>query len=188
VQSTTQDEERHGMAIDSVPTKIVAAPLRLSGSAAASAPGDGAQFARALAGVASPAAVPGPAREPMREVQGAGTRGSATGLGQQFINGLEQIHRGDQSLKRPGHGPASSAAALPAVSAAALAPGPAAAPLRAAPSRGQAAVGTGATDPTDFGSMLRSLEQVYTHAIQVAVVTKTSGSFTSSMNKLMSSG
>jgi hypothetical protein len=45
---------------------------------------------------------------------------------------------------------------------------------------------TGESDAGDFNAMIRALEQVSTHAIQVSLVSKTTGSFTSSLNKLTS--
>jgi hypothetical protein len=177
------------MAIDSLAMKIGAVPGSLPKAAEPTSTA-GAGFAQALAAISSPtpggAGTPG---HPVREVQGAALKGgSGPGLGQQILNNLETLYRGDLGMKR------SASVALPAArpavaSPAAVLPGPAAAPLSGAssPKAETGAAPTSQPDPHDFGTMMRSLEQVYTHAIQVSVVTKTTGSFTSSMNKLMSS-
>jgi hypothetical protein len=152
-------------------------------------PADGAKFSQALSQAASaPAAgTNGTASDPLREVQGAAARSaSGNGLGDRILNGIESMYRSDQALKRP----SSPAVHVPGASlrTAALAPGPAAAPVGARVSSERASPAAGMPDSGDFGAMLQSLEQVYAHAIQVSVVTKTTGSFTSSLNKLMSSG
>ncbi|PIU13624.1 nodulation protein NolB, partial [Methylobacterium sp. CG08_land_8_20_14_0_20_71_15] len=73
-------------------------------------------------------------------------------------------------------------------------PGPAAAPLRAeaAPAgpeiAGQPTTQPGQSRNPGFDAMLQQLEQVSGQVIQVSVVSKTTGSFTGSLNKLLSSG
>ncbi len=172
------------MAIDSIAMKIGAA----AASAGAASPSDGARFAQFLKATPSASGIHANPAEPAREVQGTGSRGSGgTGLGHQILDSLETIYRTSEALRPVAAAPVSSAAAQPFVRTVALAPGPAAAPLAAKPAEGQAAAAPGSTDPADFGSMLRSLEHVYSHAIRVSLVTKTTGSFTSSLNKLMSS-
>jgi hypothetical protein len=177
------------MVADVLTMKIGAAAAGVT-PASPARPAEGARFAQALArAVSTPVAgVSGMPAEPVREVPGASAKsGSGTGLGDRILHGIESIYRSDQGLKRPG---ATSAIPAPAsaVRTAALAPGPAAAPLASRTSTdGRLGPPAGMREPGDFDSMLRSLEQVYTHAIQVSVVTKTTGSFTSSMNKLMSS-
>ncbi|MCA6116464.1 hypothetical protein J6524_16380 [Bradyrhizobium sp. WSM 1738] len=102
-------------------------------------------------------------------------RNPQDGMGHHVLDRLEALHRGDQRLRTAN---AHNAADSPAVglAGAGLPRGPAAAPLN------------GAARPTDaFDVMLRNFEQVYQQSIQVGLMTKSTGAFTTSMNKLMSS-
>ena len=175
------------MAIDSLVMRIGATAGATSASAGVASAADGARFARALSASLSPS-VAGAPDKPVQEIQRAGTRSSgSTGLGHQILNSLDNLYRNSQSLRPAGVTQPSALGPAPDVRTAALTPGPAAALLAAKPSNARLPAASGSIEGVDFDSMLRSLEQVYTHAIQVSVVTKTTGSFTSSMNKLMSS-
>lgn len=102
-------------------------------------------------------------------------RNPQDGMGHHVLDRLESLYRGDQRLRTAN---AHSATESPpvALAGAGLPRGPAAAPLN------------GATNPTDaFNVMLRNFEQVYQQSIQVGLMTKSTGAFTTSMNKLMSS-
>jgi len=175
------------MAIDSLVTAIgaTAGPARVASNATSAT--DGARFAEALASAHSPsvAGLQGTPGQPVREVQGATTR-AGTGFGHQLLDSIEHLYRTSESLRPSATAAASSAGASPVARSAAVAPGPAAAYLapQASGARPPAAL---KAEGAEFDGMLRSLEHVYTHAIQVSVVTKTTGSFTASMNKLMSS-
>jgi hypothetical protein len=97
------------------------------------------------------------------------------GIGHHVLDRLEALYRGDQRLRAANaHSPADSPPV--ALVGATLPRGPAAAPL------------SGATNSTDtFNAMLRNFEQVYQQSIQVGLMTKSTGAFTTSMNKLLSS-
>ena len=102
-------------------------------------------------------------------------RNPQDGMGHHVLDRLETLYRGDQKLRTAN---AHSATESPpvALAGAGLPRGPAAAPLN------------GATNSTDaFNVMLRNFEQVYQQSIQVGLMTKSTGAFTTSMNKLMSS-
>ncbi|KRQ95013.1 nodulation protein NolB [Bradyrhizobium valentinum] len=97
------------------------------------------------------------------------------GVGHHVLDRLETLYRGDQRLRTPNAHSATDSPAV-ALAGAGLPRGPAAAPLN------------GATNSTDaFNVMLRNFEQVYQQSIQVSLMTKSTGAFTTSMNKLMSS-
>ena len=97
------------------------------------------------------------------------------GVGHHVLDRLETLYRGDQRLRTTSLNSATDAPAV-ALSGAGLARGPAAAPLNA---------NNKSADP--FNVMLRNFEQVYQQSIQVGLMTKSTGAFTTSMNKLMSS-
>lgn len=102
-------------------------------------------------------------------------RNPQDGIGHHVLDRLETLYRGDQRLRTAN---ASSATDSPpvALAGAGLPRGPAAAPLH------------GVAKPADpFNVMLRNFEQVYQQSIQVGLMTKSTGAFTTSMNKLMSS-
>jgi hypothetical protein len=97
------------------------------------------------------------------------------GMGHHVLDRLEALHRGDQRLRTVNAHQATDAPAV-SLAGAGLPRGPAAAPLN------------GGARPTDaFDVMLRNFEQVYQQSIQVGLMTKSTGAFTTSMNKLMSS-
>ena len=102
-------------------------------------------------------------------------RNPQDGMGHHVLDRLETLYRGDQRLRTAN---AQSATESPpvALAGAGLPRGPAAASLN------------GATNSADaFNVMLRNFEQVYQQSIQVGLMTKSTGAFTTSMNKLMSS-
>ncbi|WP_213287291.1 nodulation protein NolB [Bradyrhizobium sp. sGM-13] len=102
-------------------------------------------------------------------------RNPQDGLGHHVLDRLETLYRGDQRLRTANAHSATDASPV-ALAGAGLPRGPAAAPLN------------GAIRPDDaFNVMLRNFEQVYQQSIQVGLMTKGTGAFTTSMNKLMSS-
>jgi hypothetical protein len=102
-------------------------------------------------------------------------RNPQDGLGHHVLDRLETLYRGDQRLRTANAHSATDASPV-ALAGAGLPRGPAAAPLN------------GATRSDDaFNAMLRNFEQVYQQSIQVGLMTKSTGAFTTSMNKLMSS-
>jgi hypothetical protein len=102
-------------------------------------------------------------------------RSPQDGIGHHVLDRLEIIYRGDQRLRTANA--SSDAGSQPvALAGAGLPRGPAAAPLNGVTKSG---------DP--FNVMLRNFEQVYQQSIQVGLMTKSTGAFTTSMNKLMSS-
>jgi hypothetical protein len=180
------------MAMEPLTGKLTAAVTGLSTPAGTSPAADGPQFSKALANVASPrlAVAHGAPPDPVRKAPDA-ARGAAagTGLGQQILNSLETLYRSGQSLSRPGvaSAPQSGLGSNLVTRTTLVAPGPAAAPLmNRGMSEPRPIAATGESDAGDFNAMIRALEQVSTHAIQVSLVSKTTGSFTSSLNKLTS--
>jgi hypothetical protein len=101
-------------------------------------------------------------------------RNPQDGMGHHVLDRLETIYRGDQRL-RTASAPATDSPPV-ALAGAGLPRGPAAGPLNGA---------ARSADP--FAVMLRNFEQVYQQSIQVGLMTKSTGAFTTSMNKLMSS-
>jgi hypothetical protein len=181
------------MAMEPLTGKLTAAVTGLSTPAGPSPAADGPQFSKALANVASPplAEVHGARPDPVREAPGAArSPAPGSGLGQQILDSLENLYRSGQSLSRGGviSAPESGLGSANLVMRTTLvAPGPAAAPLMSRPmSEPRPIAATGESNTPDFDAMIRALEQVSTHAIQVSVVSKTTGSFTSSLNKLTS--
>lgn len=128
-------------------------------------------------------AVPTP--EPAREISRITTHSPTYGqtLGGRILDRLEAIHRGDRSR----NGDAKTSASMPTVKVASLEPGPAAAALRELPTGAEATARPASKEPAQFKDMLEQMQQVYGQVIQVSVVSKTTGNFTSSMNRLMSS-
>jgi hypothetical protein len=97
------------------------------------------------------------------------------GVGHHVLDRLETLYRGDQRLRTANAHSATDSPAV-ALAGAGLPRGPAAAPLNGA-----------AKSADGFDVMLRNFEQVYQQSIQVGLMTKSTGAFTTSMNKLMSS-
>lgn len=102
-------------------------------------------------------------------------RNPQDGMGHHVLDRLETLYRGDQRLRQANAHSASDTPPV-ALSGAGLPRGPAAAPLDRA-----------AKSADGFNVMLRNFEQVYQQSIQVGLMTKGTGAFTTSMNKLMSS-
>jgi hypothetical protein len=180
------------MAMEPLTGKLTAAVAGLSTPAGTSSAADGTQFSKALANVASKplAGVHGTPGEPVREAPGAARSAAAgTGLGQQILNSLESLYRSGQGLSRSGvtSAPEAGLGSNLVMRTSLVAPGPASAPLTNRGMREPRPIAAaGESDAGDFNAMIRALEQVSTHAIQVSVVSKTTGSFTSSLNKLTS--
>ncbi|UPJ51779.1 hypothetical protein IVB30_10770 [Bradyrhizobium sp. 200] len=102
-------------------------------------------------------------------------RNPQDGIGHHVLDRLETLYRGDQRLRTANAHSATDSPPV-ALAGAGLPRGPAAAPLN------------GVAKPADpFNVMLRNFEQVYQQSIQVGLMTKSTGAFTTSMNKLMSS-
>lgn len=146
------------------------------GAGGADAVRNEAVFSQAMAN-APQAATPVAAR-PMPEVHRAALPSSRGGaMGQQVLNGIEGLHQGDLKV-RTGSGFQPRA---PEPVSVVLPPGPAASPLAsgAGPER--------AVDPNEgFEANLRNLKELYDQAVQVSLMTKSTGSFNGTINKLMS--
>jgi hypothetical protein len=102
-------------------------------------------------------------------------RNPQDGMGHHVLDRLETIYRGDQRLRTANASVATDSPPV-ALAGAGLPRGPAAAPLNAV-----------ARSTDSFNVMLRNFEQIYQQSIQVGLMTKSTGAFTTSMNKLMSS-
>ncbi|MDQ8726887.1 nodulation protein NolB [Bradyrhizobium sp. LHD-71] len=102
-------------------------------------------------------------------------RNQQDGMGHHVLDRLETLYRGDQRLRQANAHGATDTPPV-ALAGAGLPRGPAAAPLDRA-----------ARSADSFDIMLRNFEQVYQQSIQVGLMTKSTGAFTTSMNKLMSS-
>lgn len=138
------------------------------------------------AGLESPAR-PGAAAEVR-----AAPRHSGDSIGHRVLDGMDRVQRGDVAWRgRPG--PAGAAPDGPTLKVATRQPGPAESAMRPDAYRGPEIAGHPTTQPGQssnpgFDGMLRQLEQVSGQVVQVSVVTKTTSSFTGSLNKLLSSG
>ena len=144
--------------------------------------GQGQEFARSYAAAreaAVPSAAPVPAAEPQREISRPTTRNDS--LGERILDRLEAIHRNDKL----GNADVKKAPCAPLLKVASAEPGPAASALREVPSGAPELAKE--TRTGQFSNMLEQLQKTYGQVIQVSVVSKSSGSFTSSMNRLMSS-
>lgn len=141
-------------------------------------------FAQSYADARQPAAQPvgaAPIVEPQSEISRAVPRNDS--LGERILDRLEAVHRGD----KPGNTNRRNASPDPIVKVAAAEPGPAASALRELPSAANLTTRAPSDGPGQFKNMLDQLQQAYGQVIQVSVVSKSSGTFTSSMNRLMSS-
>ena len=113
-------------------------------------------------------------------------------IGDRVLDGMNRVQKGDVAWRgRPG--PAGQVPEGPTLKVATRLPGPAEAPMRPDAARGPEIAGhpttqPGQSDNPGFDGMVRQMEQVSAQVIQVSVVTKTTGSFTGSLNKLLSSG
>lgn len=138
------------------------------------------------AGLDSPAR-PGAAAEVR-----AAPRHSGDSIGHRVLDGMDRVQKGDVAWRgRPG--PAGTAPEGPTLKVATRQPGPAESAMRPETYRGPEIAGHPTTQPGQsqnpgFDAMVRQLEQVSGQVVQVSVVTKTTSSFTGSLNKLLSSG
>ena len=130
-------------------------------------------------------------RAPPTEVL-AGPHRAGPSMGDSVLDGMNRLQKGDSAWRTgdPGKGHATGE---PVLKVAARQPGPAAAPVAADTSRGPSIAGQSEAQPgkgnnPEFDAMLHQLEQVSGQVVQVSVVSKTTGSFTGSLNKLLSSG
>jgi hypothetical protein len=119
--------------------------------------------------------------EPQREISRSATRNNS--LGERILDRLEAIHRSDKL----NNGDVKKVSSDPLVKVASTEPGPAASALRALPTGADLDNKATRSGSGQFRNMLEQLQQTYGQVIQVSVVSKSSGSFTSSMNRLMSS-
>lgn len=138
------------------------------------------------AGLESPAR-PGSAAEVR-----AAPRHSGDSIGHRVLDGMDRVQKGDVAW-RGQPGPAGAAPDGPALKVATRLPGPAESAMRPDAYRGPEIAGHPTTQPGQssnpaFDGMVRQLEQVSGQVVQVSVVTKTTSSFTGSLNKLLSSG
>ena len=139
--------------------------------------------------------VESPARPGPAEVR-ASPRQSGDSIGHRVLDGMDRVQKGDVAWRgRPGFGqsPAGAAPEGPTLKVATRQPGPAESAMRPEAYRGPEIAGHPTTQPGQsqnpgFDAMVRQLEQVSGQVVQVSVVTKTTGSFTGSLNKLLSSG
>lgn len=136
----------------------------------------------------------GPAENAVRaappEVTATPHRGGDS-IGSRVLNSVDRLQRGDSSWRAGQTGQAPSANE-PTLRVAARAPGPAEAPLRSDAAHGPEIAGHPTTQPgrsanPSFDGMIHQLEQVSGQVIQVSIVSKTTSSFTGSLNKLLSS-
>jgi hypothetical protein len=145
----------------------------------------GQDFAGSLAAAAQQSATQPtgavPLAEPQREISRSATRNDS--LGERILDRLEEIHRGDKL----NNGDIKKASSDPLLKVASAEPGPAASALRALPTGADLDNKAARGGSGQFKSMLEQLQETYGQVIQVSVVSKSSGSFTSSMNRLMSS-
>ena len=177
------------MAMEPLTGKLTAAVTGLSTPAGTSPAADGPQFSK-LWRTSHPHGLRSPtARRPIRcgrrRTQGRPRAPARPADSQQPRDPLPER----QSLSRPGvaSAPESGLGSNLVTRTTLVAPGPAAAPLmNRGMSEPRPIAATGESDAGDFNAMIRALEQVSTHAIQVSLVSKTTGSFTSSLNKLTS--
>ena len=164
-------------------------------SQGATTPGNGA-FSHALASVsfnpenakvsnttATPVHRAAEPQAPVRELQRTSMMPSENALGNQVLHRLEALHRGDQKLHTngPNTGAEHSSVAIVGVG---TQPGPAAGPLNTGSAHDKRLAGASIDQ---FNVMLRNFEQIYQQSVQVGLMTKSTGAFTTSMNKLMSS-
>lgn len=144
--------------------------------------GDQAQFQQNLVQAAAskeaeivPAAAVGAAPiPPTSEVQRTTTQTSS--LGERILENLSAVHRRGAAPAAPATEPAIVKAAGPAEQSL-LQPGGAAPRVSGKPP---------AAD--NFEAMVATLHSVYNNVIQVSLISKSTGSFSSSLNKLMSAG
>ncbi|BAU89959.1 nodulation outer protein B [Methylorubrum populi] len=128
---------------------------------------------------------------PAAEVRAA-PRHSGDSIGHRVLDGMDRVQKGDVAWRgRPG--PAGAAPDGPTLKVATRQPGPAESAMRPEAYRGPEIAGHPTTQPGQssnpgFDGMVRQLEQVSGQVVQVSVVTKTTSSFTGSLNKLLSSG
>lgn len=145
--------------------------------------------ARAARG-AGPAETPA-SRAPTPEVP-AGPRQPGQSIGNSVLDGVDKLQKGDGAW-RSGEGGPARAANEPTLRVGARPPGPAAAHMAADAGRGPEIAGQPTTQPgksrnPSFDDMVHQLEQVSGQVVQVSIVSKTTSSFTGSLNKLLSSG
>lgn len=122
----------------------------------------------------------------------AGPRQSGHSIGRSVIDGVNTMQKGDAAWRSggPGKSPPTNE---PTLKVASREPGPAAAKLQPDASHGPEVAGHPKTQPgksenPSFDHMVQQLEQVSGQVVQVSIVSKTTGSFTGSLNKLLSSG
>jgi hypothetical protein len=161
-----------------------------SNAGRAASPSGGLRFAEVLAAGASPPPAaapqapfpPGDARlprmAPVREVGAgelpAGDRRNA--LGDKMIQQADRVHQGDVTLRRGASDPIANNAVKVV-----LPPGPAArSPADTRVEGSSIAVDDG------FDAQIRNLKALYDQAIHVSLLTKSTGSFNSTLNKLIS--
>lgn len=144
--------------------------------------GDQAQFQQNLvqtaasknAEIVPAAAVSTAPIPPASEVQRTTTQTSS--LGERILENLSAVHRRGAAPATPGTEPAIVRAAGPAEQSL-LQPGGAAPRMQGKPQGAD-----------NFEAMVATLHSVYSNVIQVSLISKSTGSFSSSLNKLMSAG
>jgi hypothetical protein len=148
------------------------APVGADGSAG------GGSFPTTLANVQPAAARNAPASlapaQPAREVSRFSLPGGGHRLGDQVLTQLGKVHQGDVGVRAPAT-PAGKAESVAAV----LPQGPAAGPLNGAQAGKPEA-------PDGFQVQLTHLKEMYDQAVQVSLMTKSTGALNGTVNKLMS--
>jgi hypothetical protein len=166
------------MSVDPV-TISPALPAKGSAPSTTPAAGEGGpSFTTALAGAKPtvPAATGAPPpSQPASEVSRFALPGGGNRLGDQVLTRIESIHQGDLSVRARIAGPGQ-----PGAVAAVLPQGPAAAPLKTT----STPEAKGEVD--EFQVQLKNLKEMYDQAVQVGLMTKSTGALNGTVNKLMS--
>ncbi|GLS46846.1 nodulation protein NolB [Methylobacterium brachythecii] len=131
-----------------------------------------------------------PRRAPAAEVA-AGPHRSGDSIGHRILDRIGSLQKGDAALRTPGvtQAPTTNEPGLKIASR----PGPAETMprpdgARSADVAGRVTTQPGKSENPGFDAMLHQMQAVGGQVIQVSVVSKTTGSFTGSLNKLISSG
>lgn len=162
-------------------TAALSAPVKPVGGPSGAGPADAssdAAFQQALATNAPQAAATPTAARAAPEIHRAALPHRGGSVGQEVLDRMEGLHKGDLKVRTGSdfqpRAPEPVSVVLP--------PGPAASPLTAGATPADKPV-----DPNDgFEANLRNLKELYDQAVQVSLMTKSTGSFNGTLNKLMS--
>jgi hypothetical protein len=138
--------------------------------------------------------VGGPAEGPLTRMPevSASPHQSNSSISQSVLDRVNTMQKGDAAW-RTGDAGRPQTMNEPSLKIASREPGPASAQLKPDPMQGLEIAGRpmmqpGKSQNPGFDSMLHQLEQVSGQVVQVSIVSKTTSSFTGSLNKLLSSG